>query len=158
LLSTAPAAPHRRTTMPMFSFTLTLPTARAPTRGSAGAAGYDLSAAEDAVVPARGQGMIDTGIVVQMPSDCYGRVAPRSGLAAKHCINVHAGVVDSDYRGTIRVILFNHGDADFRVAAGDRIAQLVFERIYTLEPVVVSLDELTQTERGDGGFGSTGRA
>ena len=142
----------------MFSFTLTLPTARVPARGSAGAAGYDLSAAEDAVVPARGQAMIETGIIVQLPSDCYGRVAPRSGLAAKHCINVHAGVVDSDYRGTIRVILFNHSDADFQVVAGDRIAQLVFERIYTPDAVVVPFAELTQTDRGDGGFGSTGRA
>lgn len=142
----------------MFSFTLTLPTARAPTRGSAGAAGYDLSAAEAAVVPARGQAMIDTGIIVQMPCDCYGRVAPRSGLAAKHRINTHAGVVDCDYRGTIRVILMNHSDADFAVAVGDRIAQLIFERIYTPDVPIVSMDDLSDTARGDGGFGSTGRA
>lgn len=142
----------------MFSYALTLPTSVPPTRGSAGAAGYDLSAAEDAVVPARGQAMIETGIVFQIPPDCYGRVAPRSGLAAKHRINVHAGVVDSDYRGTVRVILMNHGDADFAVRTGDRIAQIVFERICTPDLVCLPVAELAATERGDGAFGSTGVA
>ena len=147
-----PASPHSA----MFSFTLAYANARAPARGSAAAAGYDLSAAEASVVPARGQAMIDTGIIVQMPSDCYGRVAPRSGLATKHRMDTHAGVVDSDYRGTIRVILMNHSDTDFPVAVGDRIAQLIFERIYTPEVPVISAEELAATERGAGGFGSTG--
>jgi len=142
----------------MFSFTLAHANARAPARGSSAAAGYDLSAAEATVVPARGQSMIDTGIIVQMPSDCYGRVAPRSGLAAKHRMDTHAGVVDSDYRGTIRVILMNHSDTDFPVAVGDRIAQLIFERIYTPDVPLISAEELAATERGAGGFGSTGVA
>lgn len=141
-----------------FRYALTRPTARAPARGSAGAAGYDLSAAEAAVVPARGQAMIDTGVIFQIPPDCYGRVAPRSGLAAKHCVNVHAGVVDSDYRGTVRAILFNHGDADLHVAVGDRIAQIVFERIRTPDLVAARPEDLAPTARGDGAFGSTGRA
>ena len=83
-----------------------------------------------------------------------GRIAPRSGLAAKHSIATGAGVIDYDYRGEVKVILFNHADADFAINAGDRIAQLVLERIVT--PDVVEVAELEGTERGAGGFGSTG--
>lgn len=83
-----------------------------------------------------------------------GRVAPRSGLAAKHSISTGAGVIDYDYRGEVKAILFNHSDADFTINAGDRIAQLVLERIVT--PDVVEVAELEGTERGAGGFGSTG--
>ncbi|OAA68105.1 DeoxyUTP pyrophosphatase [Niveomyces insectorum RCEF 264] len=83
----------------------------------------------------------------------YGRVAPRSGLAAKHGINTGAGVIDADYRGPVRVLLFNHRDQDFAIAAGDRVAQLVLERIVT--PDVVELPELPASVRGAGGVGST---
>jgi dUTP pyrophosphatase len=83
-----------------------------------------------------------------------GRVAPRSGLAAKHSIDVGAGVIDYDYRGPVKVILFNLSDADFAIARGDRIAQLVLERIHT--PDVVVVEKLAGTVRGAGGFGSTG--
>ena len=83
-----------------------------------------------------------------------GRIAPRSGLAAKHMIDTGAGVIDADYRGQVKVLLFNHGDADFAVKPGDRVAQLILERIYTPEIEVV--DELEESVRGAGGFGSTG--
>lgn len=83
-----------------------------------------------------------------------GRVAPRSGLAAKHSINTGAGVIDADYRGEVKVILFNLSDNDFVIKEGDRIAQLVIERIYTPEVVVV--EKLEESVRGAGGFGSTG--
>ena len=83
-----------------------------------------------------------------------GRVAPRSGLASKHSIATGAGVIDADYRGPVKVLLFNHGEADFEVKEGDRIAQLVLERIFT--PDVVEVAELDATVRGAGGFGSTG--
>lgn len=176
--------------------------ARAPTRGSAFAAGYDLYASEDNVVPARGKAMVDTGISIAVPAGtcaytlllpflplpypCLefglakeapeprmghnslvpvplplltdyipdGRVAPRSGLAAKHSIDVGAGVIDADYRGPVKVILFNFSDADFAIKTGDRIAQLIIERIYTPEVVVV--EKLEESVRGAGGFGSTG--
>jgi dUTP pyrophosphatase len=82
------------------------------------------------------------------------RVAPRSGLAVKHGIATGAGVVDEDYRGEVRVLLFNHGDADFEIQAGDRIAQMVLERIVT--PEVKVMEELEESVRGAGGFGSTG--
>ncbi len=83
-----------------------------------------------------------------------GRVAPRSGLASKHMIDTGAGVIDADYRGHVRVLLFNHGEAEFKVAAGERIAQLVLERICT--PEVEEVEELEESVRGEGGFGSTG--
>lgn len=83
-----------------------------------------------------------------------GRVAPRSGLAAKHSIDTGAGVIDGDYRGEVKVILFNFSDADFTIKEGDRIAQLIIERIYTPEVVVV--EKLEESTRGTRGFGSTG--
>ncbi|KAH3054749.1 hypothetical protein KXV27_001546 [Aspergillus fumigatus] len=90
----------------------------------------------------------------QAPTDCYGRVAPRSGLASKHFIDTGAGVIDADYRGEVKVLLFNFSDVDFTVKVGDRIAQLVLERIYT--PDVMVVEELEESVRGAGGFGSTG--
>ena len=81
-------------------------------------------------------------------------MAPRSGLAVKHFIDTGAGVIDSDYRGQVKVLLFNHSEEDFEINEGDRIAQLVIERIYT--PPVVVVEELEDSVRGAGGFGSTG--
>ncbi|KYQ93104.1 dUTP diphosphatase [Tieghemostelium lacteum] len=125
-----------------------------PKRGSKDAAGYDLSSAQESIVPARGKALIMTDIQIAIPEGTYGRVAPRSGLAWKNSIDVGAGVIDFDYRGNVGVILFNHSDTDFKVAIGDRIAQLIFEKISTPEPVEVS--SLDDTERSSGGFGSTG--
>jgi dUTP pyrophosphatase len=79
-------------------------------------------------VPKRGQALISTGLAFAIPTGNYGRVAPRSGLAVKNSINVGAGVIDSDYRGEVKVLLFNHGDADFEISEGDRIAQLIIEK------------------------------
>ena len=87
-------------------------------------------------------------------STADGRIAPRSGLAVKHFIDTGAGVIDSDYRGQVKVLLFNHSEVDFEIKEGDRIAQLVLERIYTPEILVV--DKLEESVRGAGGFGSTG--
>ena len=125
-----------------------------PERGSEEAAGYDLSSACDAAVPARGKAIVKTGLSFQVPLGTYGRVAPRSGLAWKRHIDVGAGVIDRDYRGEVGVVLFNHSDSDFAIKKGDRIAQLIIERIAT--PPVVVVETLDETERGSGGFGSTG--
>ncbi|KAK0673325.1 dUTPase-like protein [Cercophora samala] len=130
------------------------PTARLPTRGSAFAAGYDLYASKDTTIPARGKALVDTDISIAVPANTYGRIAPRSGLAAKHFIDTGAGVIDADYRGPVKVLLFNHSDADFAVKEGDRVAQLIVERIFT--PEVVEVQELEESVRGAGGFGSTG--
>ncbi|KAK6256718.1 hypothetical protein QUC31_000177 [Theobroma cacao] len=125
-----------------------------PSRGSPLAAGYDLSSATDTKVPARGKALVPTDLSIAIPEGTYGRVAPRSGLAWKHSIDVGAGVIDADYRGPLGVILFNHSDVDFEVKVGDRIAQLIVEKIMT--PDVLEVDDLDSTARGDGGFGSTG--
>jgi len=127
-----------------------------PTRGSDGAVGYDLYSNVDAVVPCQaGNALVGTGIALRIPPDCYGRVAPRSGLAVKHCIQVGAGVIDPDYTGEIKVVLFNHGPSDFEIKKGDRIAQLVLERCET--PLIKEIGLLEETERGSDGFGSTGK-
>ncbi|KAI0301823.1 dUTP diphosphatase [Multifurca ochricompacta] len=128
--------------------------AKLPTRGSALAAGYDLYSAEKKVIPARGKALIDTQLSIAVPPGTYGRVAPRSGLASKFMIDTGAGVIDADYRGVVHVLLFNHSEVDFTVEEGDRIAQLVVERIET--PAVVEVENLETTLRGASGFGSTG--
>ncbi|KAL7925033.1 dUTP diphosphatase [Trichoderma austrokoningii] len=131
------------------------PQGRLPTRGSAFAAGYDVYAARDTTVPARGKVLVDTDISIAVPAGTYGRIAPRSGLASKHFIDTGAGVIDADYRGPVKVLLFNHADADYEIKEGDRVAQLVLERIVT--PDVVEVEELEESVRGAGGFGSTGK-
>lgn len=126
-----------------------------PVRATTGAAGYDLFAAEPVTIAAGGRAAVRTGLRLEIPAGCYGRVAPRSSLAFKNCVDVAAGVVDGDYRGEVGVVLVNHGAAEFCVRAGDRVAQLILERISNPElEVVISLDE---TDRGEGGFGSTDR-
>lgn len=110
--------------------------------------------AYDAVVPARGKALVKTDIQIDVPFGTYGRIAPRSGLAWKNSIDVGAGVIDQDYRGNVGVILFNHSDTDFDIKKGDRIAQLICERI--VYPNLVHVDSLTETARGEGGLGSTG--
>ncbi|EGD83321.1 deoxyuridine 5'-triphosphate nucleotidohydrolase [Salpingoeca rosetta] len=126
-----------------------------PTRGSSGAAGYDLYSAYDVKIPAKGKAIVKTDIAVAIPQTCYGRVAPRSGLTVKHFLDVGAGVIDSDYRGNVGVVMFNFNDTDYSVSKGDRVAQLILERIYT--PDVQEVEDLEDTARGEGGFGSTGK-
>jgi dUTP pyrophosphatase len=173
---------------------LSQPFARIPTRGSEGAAGFDLYACEDLKIPARSNNtiiammfpiflvfdpimaifsfvvahiyllyytspptaIVNTGVCITgMPQNVYARVAPRSGLAAKHHLHVGAGVVDSDYRGEIKVVLFNLGTAPFHIERNQRIAQLIFERI---EHPITFCEKSTidETQRGTDGFGSTG--
>lgn len=129
---------------------------KVPVRGSVGAAGADLFAAENVVILPHERALVPTDISIAFDDPgYYARIAPRSGLAIKNFIGVGAGVVDSDYRGPISVVLFNHGGDYFHVNRGDRIAQLIFERIS--QPVFQVVDELPTTERGSGGFGSTGK-
>ncbi|NWS87434.1 PREDICTED: deoxyuridine 5'-triphosphate nucleotidohydrolase, mitochondrial [Sturnus vulgaris] len=136
-------------------FTKLSENAFAPSRGSARSAGYDLYSAYDCVIPPMEKAVVKTDIQIALPSGCYGRVAPRSGLAAKHFIDVGAGVIDEDYRGNVGVVLFNFGKETFEVKKGDRIAQLICERIYY--PELEEVEALDDTERGEGGFGSTGK-
>lgn len=126
-----------------------------PTRGSQQAAGLDLYASESTIIKAQSFGAVSTDIAVAIPQGYYGRVAPRSGMSFKNGIDVLAGVVDSDYRGEVKVALANHAGEDFIVNPGDRIAQLVIEKIIVPKPEWVA-GELPQTDRGQDGFGSTG--
>jgi dUTP pyrophosphatase len=93
-----------------------------PRKSSLNAAGFDLASSVDSVVPANGRALIPTDLAMVVPQGTYGRIAPRSGLAVKHFLSVGAGVIDADYRGNVKVLLFNHGDLDFHVSKGDRIA------------------------------------
>jgi len=127
-----------------------------PTRGSSGAAGYDLTSTETHIIPPGHRAVVGTGLAVELPEGTYGRVAPRSGLAVKNGLQVGAGVVDRDYRGELKVVIFNHDLKDtYTVNQGNRIAQLVLEKIDCPE-VEEILETLQETDRGDGGFGSTG--
>ena len=127
-----------------------------PSRQTPGSAGFDLCAAEETVIPARGFGSVGTGLAVELPERTEAQVRPRSGLAAKHGIGVlnSPGTIDSDYRGEIRVVLFNASDRDYKVNRDDRIAQLVFTVLADVE--LVEADSLSETSRGPGGFGHTG--
>ena len=129
--------------------------ATTPTRGSIRSAGHDLYSAYDYLVTAKGKALVKTDIQIQLPQGCYGRIAPRSGLAHGHFIDVGAGVIDPDYRGNVCVLLFNFGEEDFEVKTGDRIAQIILERIYF--PTLEEVGTLDDTLRGAGGFGSTGK-
>jgi dUTP pyrophosphatase len=134
-------------------------TAKPPCRADAGAVGYDLCAdfakRTGATIYSGGRMRLPTGIAVAIPPGMYGRIAPRSGLAAKYGVDVLAGVIDQSYRGELQVILLNTGDQPFIIEHGDRIAQLIIERCET--PAVELVDDLDTTERGAGGFGSSGR-
>ena len=127
--------------------------AKLPIRGMAGLAGYDLAMAEAAVVPAHGKCLVKTGLSMALPPDCYGKTAPRSGLVLKQFVDVGPGVIDSDYRGELDVILFNFGDEDFILNMGDRIAQLIFEKINT--PIIKETNSLEESGWGAQGYGST---
>ena len=131
------------------------PDAQLPTRGSAGAAGYDLQSTESCVVMPGKRTVVSTGLSFEFPGGVYGRIAPRSGLAVKHGIQVGAGVVDSDYRGEVKVVLFNHDVNPYIIKPGYRIAQLILERCEN--PEVEEIVDTAMTQRGEGGFGSTGQ-
>lgn len=130
------------------------PDAVIPSRATPGSAGLDLYAVEDAVVQPGGSTLVKTGLILEIPKGHAGFIWPRSGLALKSCLDTGAGLIDSDYRGEVGVVLFNHGINNATVQKGHRIAQLVVQEYPDLFHMVVS--EVSGTER-DGGFGSTGQ-
>ena len=122
-----------------------------------GSAGCDLYANEYMTIKPARRAMVSTGLKIELPPGFEAQVRPRSGLAAKYGITVlnAPGTVDEDYRGEIKVILLNTGDEEFIISKGDRIAQLVFCRVF--RGIFQPTQNLTSTSRGDGGFGSTGK-
>lgn len=130
------------------------PQATLPARGSEFSAGLDICSIEDLVIGPHQRATARTGLAVAIPHGFYGRVAPRSGLAAKHGLDVLAGVIDSDYRGELCCLLYNTGDVSIVLPAGSKICQLIIEKI--IAPKAVWSNDLDETARGAGGFGSTG--
>lgn len=120
-------------------------------------AGYDICSTVTVTIPPQGRALINTGIAIALPNDlCYARVAPRSGLSVKNGIDVMAGVVDSSYRGEIKVAIHNTDpDESFTVHEGDRIAQMIITMLAPMSDTEV-VEDLDETDRGEGGFGSTG--
>ena len=126
----------------------------APKRQSEGSAGYDLYSDGRYVIAPESSFLIDTGISLELPQGTYGRIAPRSSLASEFT-SIGAGVIDTDYRGQVKVLFFNHSKGHVVIAHGNRIAQLILEKIITPEVEVV--EDLSETTRGELGFGSTGK-
>lgn len=126
-----------------------------PTRAHPGDAGLDLYADHYRVLSPMSQRLVDTGISVAIPYGYVGLIWPRSGLSAKHGISVDAGVIDAGYRGPVKVLMTNSSDREYTVLPGDKIAQLLIQPVALIEPVEV--DELDDTERNDGAFGSSGK-
>src|SRR5215510_7463280 len=123
-----------------------------PAYASAGAAGADLRASEAALIAAGARAAVATAVRLEIPPGHVGLVWPRSGIAVRHGIDTLAGVIDSDYRGEVRVVLVNHGGQEFRIEPGDRIAQLLVQRVE--RPDYERVAALAPTARGPGGFGS----
>lgn len=128
--------------------------AHPPTRGSDEAAGYDLYASVPVTIAPGLRAIVATDVAMEIPSGYYGRVAPRSGLSVHHNIDIAAGVIDSDYRGAISVVMCNNSSDTFEVRPGDRIAQLIITKITTRPLKIVK--QLRDTRRGEGAYGSTG--
>ena len=124
-----------------------------PTKGSRFAAGHDIYAVTEGLVPAKGQTLVETGIAIGLPEGTYGRLAARSGMASKMGIGVGDGVIDADYTGEVKVIVRNHCKADCVFKVGDRIAQLIIEKVASAD--AMEIEDLETTERGKLGFGSS---
>jgi dUTP pyrophosphatase len=138
--------------------TLLHPDAVPPARSRSGDAGFDLRATERVSIPQEGRRLVGTGVAIALPEGVAGLVTPRSGLAIEHGLALlnAPGLIDPNYRGEIKVILHNTGDRRYTVEAGDRIAQLLLVPYWA--PEIEMVDELSPTDRGSSGFGSSGRS
>jgi deoxyuridine 5'-triphosphate nucleotidohydrolase len=139
--------------VPTLRYITLTPNALPPTRRSSLAAGLDLRSAYDRTVLAFGKELVETDLAILLPPGCYGRIAPRSGLVLHRHVSIGGGVINADYRGYVCVIFFNHSITPLYIHRGDRIAQIVCEKV--MYPNICEVQELNATERGTGGFGST---
>ena len=126
-----------------------------PQYAHAGDAGADITASEKIAIPPRERTLVSTGVRLEIPEGYVGLIWPRSGLAVKKGIDCGAGVIDSHYRGEVKVLLFNHSNNEFQIEPGDRIAQILIQKVERVEFHLV--DQLNETARSDAGFGSTGK-
>ncbi len=120
-----------------------------------GDAGYDIYSDEDCVIKAKGSYSVHTSFAIEIPSGYWFEIMPKSGLATKHNIAVHNGVIDNGYRGEVIIHMYNHGDKDYEIKKGDKIAQGVLRELIVFE--LEQVKELSNTVRGEAGFGSTGK-
>lgn len=126
-----------------------------PKRNNPTDAGADLYSVQDLIIPSQSRAMVSTGISIEIPPGFYGRIAPRSGLAIKNGIDVLAGVCDSSYRGEVKVVIINTDkEKDFEITYGDKIAQIIIEQHFNFD--FTESEELSESIRGDNGFGSSG--
>ena len=126
-----------------------------PTKATLGSAGYDLFAAVNAVVPSNSNDLVSLKLNMEILSGYFAKVHPRSSLLLNYTITTDGGVIDSDYRGTVKVIVIYHSKKDFEIQKGERIAQMIFQKKEDVNFVKIDESELSETERGAGGFGST---
>lgn len=131
------------------------PEAKIPTYAHAGDAGFDVYAIESAVIPAGGRALLGTGIAMEIPDGYAGLVWDKSGLSNNHGLKTLGGVMDAGYRGEIKVGLINLGEKDYIIEAGNKVAQVVIQKVEHTE--IKEVEELSDTTRGIGGFGSTGK-
>ena len=131
------------------------PRATLPVYNHEGDAGMDMFALEDILVPARGRALANTGIAMEIPMGFVGLFWGKSGLAVHHGIITSAGVIDAGYRGEVKVALVNISDEDYVIEAGHKVAQLLIQKVE--HPEVVEVSELSDTARGEKGFGSSGK-
>jgi len=124
-----------------------------PRRATSGSAGYDLKSVQDVEIESGSREQVKTGVILEIPNGFYGQIKSRSGLTMKFGLDVAGGVIDSDYRGEIIVILCNNGKKKYKVSKGDSIAQIIVVPYAALKLNLVS--SLTSTKRGNNGFGST---
>ena len=145
-------------TRPIFKVKLLHYDAISPYKSYPGSAGYDIFSIESVTIEPGSRRLIATGVSLEVPEYYYIRVAPRSGLSVKG-IDVGAGVVDSSYRGEVKVLLINNSKESYNVQEGDRIAQLIMERCGNADITILEYyDELSMSERGENGFGSSGNS
>ena len=130
------------------------PDAKIPSYAHEGDAGMDLYSVEDYVLKPGEKIIVKTGIATEMPEGYFGSIRDRSGLAARYAIHVLAGVIDCHYRGEIGVVIINLGKEEFSISKGDRIAQILFQKVEQVN--IIEVNELSETSRGKDGFGSTG--
>ena len=141
--------------MELLKIELRSETATVPSRGSKGSAGFDLSCDKPFTLQPNERRLIGTGLAITLPLGTWGEIKPRSGLADDYGIDVMAGVIDEDHTGEIRVLLINTGNRPLQRKAGERIAQMVIQPYFV--PNIMVVPQLVETNRGEGGFESTGR-
>lgn len=129
--------------------------AKIPEYAHPGDAGFDLFSVKNLIIPAGGREKVATGLIMEIPDGYVGLIWDKSGLSANHGLKTIAGVVDSGYRGEVLVAIWNTSDKDYEFKKGDKVAQMLIQPV--IFPEIEEIDNLSETSRGDGGFGSTGK-